>query len=89
MPTSESTLLLLVAHLTILNLSHATIKVISPLYDIYMHVTISITQQLTPQLQQGLKGQELARLSKQLAAGGPSPRDSQFNLCKTASLISV
>ena len=43
--------------------------------------SISITQQLTPQLQQGLKGQELARLSKQLAAGGPSPRDSQSNLC--------
>ena len=42
--------------------------------------SISITQQLTPQLQQGLKGQELARLSKQPAAGGPSPQDSQYNL---------
>ena len=28
--------------------------------------------------------QELARLSKQLAAGGPSPQDSQSNLCNIA-----
>ena len=59
MPTSESTLLFFVAHLTTLNLSHATIKVYLSAVR-HMHVTAgqhsSFTQQLTPRLQQVLKG---------------------------------
>ena len=58
MPTSESTLLLFVAHLTTLNLSHVTIVYLSAVR--YMHVTAGqhsiFTQQLTPRLQQVLKG---------------------------------
>lgn len=59
MPTSESTFLLFVAHLTILNLAHATIKVYLSAVR-HMHVTARqhtiFTQQLTPHLQQVLKG---------------------------------
>ena len=58
-PTSESTLLLFVAHLTTLNLSHATIKVYLSAVR-HLHVTAGqhsiFTQQLTPRLQQVLKG---------------------------------
>ena len=58
-PTSESTLLLFVAHLTTLNLSYATIKVYLSAIR-HMHVTVgqhsSFNLQLTPRLQQVLKG---------------------------------
>ena len=59
MPTSESTLLLFVAYLTTLNLSHATIKVYISAVR-HMHVTAGhhskFNQQLSPRLQQVLKG---------------------------------
>ena len=58
-PTSESTLLLFVTHLTTLNLSYATIKVYLSAVR-HMHVTTGqhskFTHQLTPHLQQVLKG---------------------------------
>ena len=54
MLTSETTLLLFVAHLTTLNLFHTTIKVYLSAVQ-YMHVTVGqhsiFTQQLTPRLQ--------------------------------------
>ena len=58
-PTSESILLLFVAHLTTPNLSYTTVKVYLSAVR-HMHVTAgqhsNFTQQLTPRLQQVLKG---------------------------------
>ena len=67
-PASESTLLLFVGYLTTLNLSYTTIKVYLSAVQ-HMHTTVGqhsyFSQQLTPRLQQVLKGIQKAQSATQ------------------------